>query len=184
MSLTYFNIGDIKKTADATSGGFASMYFVDVRDVVSLANPTPDTGKIAKIVLDAGKQFYAALPIINRRSFLETPQNGDGGPYFKMVIEGFLPFAQAGIETILNAMKHGRYIVFVELHGGLVKVVGNLARGANFEHGFSTESGYTDIPGTTIRFLWEHEHNAPLFDESGYVGPNNTGDAGGGGPVF
>lgn len=184
MNSIYFNLGDLIKSSTAVSGGLASIYFVPIEDVASLAAPTPDTGKIAKVELKAGKQFYAAVPIINRRSFDEQPQQGDGGTYFTMTVEGFFPFDDEAMHVPFNSMKHSQFLVFVELHSGNVKVIGNLERGADFQHGFNTEDGYTNIPGTTIRFTWESPHNAPLFDPSGTVGPNGTGDAGGGGPAF
>lgn len=179
--LAFHQVQDLSQITKPLAGGLTYIYFVPIEDVLYISDINPATGTIGKVTLAAGKSYYRAFCAISNRSLVENPEDGEGGAYFAIQVNGFLPFQSLDNTLTLSSMHHHQYLVLVYTADGMIRLIGSKERGADFRLNNNSGQTYTDVPGKTISFYWQHSSTAPVFAPS--LGELPDGSGGGGAPA-
>lgn len=161
-NLVFNGLNDLVNSA-SIGGGLQYLFFIPVNNVVTFPAYNNTTGYVSQPSPAFLQRWYTALMQPTNRGYREEQARGDGGTYFDVQVNGFIPFDRAGNQLSLEYMTHERFIVMAQLGNSVVKVLGNKKNPCRFFHSQDTGLSIKGVPGTNISFSWQTDAKPPIL---------------------
>lgn len=167
-NLVFSGLNSIKQAA-SSGGGLQYLFFTPVGNVSNFPAYVNTTGYVNQPAVTFGQWYCAVLPPTSR-GYREEQKEGEGGPYFDVQVNGFLPFDSAENQLTLEYLMHERFIVMAQLANAVIKVLGDKESPCRFFQSQDTGQTIKGIPGTNIGFTWQNAVKPPILSPTDLAG--------------
>ncbi len=153
---------DINRPSGNNLGGVIRFNFIDVNDVLSIAE-TID-GCVNEVVkLKDGGQWYAGYGTQNTIGYKEPPEPNPNGPIYKKSFVAMCPQDSSDNKDLFREMRNKRFIVDLTTSNGIRLLAGTLEEPLQFTAILDTKIQVPELAGYSIAFYGDGSLPTPVY---------------------